>query len=111
MSKHTAGPWRFWTQRRPGKEDTCTFQNLDGVEVLRAVTVTITEADAWLIATAPDLLAALQKVMALNAPFTGNPSHAELIEFWQDEKEQGRGAADDMLAALAAIAKATWTTS
>lgn len=60
MSKHTAGPWRFWTQRRPGKEDTCTFQNLDGVEVLRAVTVTITEADARLIAAAPDLLAALQ---------------------------------------------------
>lgn len=64
MSKHTAGPWRFWTQRRPGKEDTCTFQNLDGVEVLRAVTVTITEADARLIAAAPDLLAALEKIAA-----------------------------------------------
>lgn len=64
MRKHTAGPWRFWTQRRPGKEDTCTFQNLDGVEVLRAVTVTITEADARLIKAAPDLLAALEKIAA-----------------------------------------------
>lgn len=60
MSKHTAGPWRYWTQKRTGGEGTCTFQNLKGEEVLRAVTVTITEADARLIAAAPDLLDALQ---------------------------------------------------
>lgn len=60
MSAHTPGPWRFWTQKRTVGEDTCTFQNLKGEEVLRAVTVTITEADAWLIAAAPELLAALR---------------------------------------------------
>lgn len=61
MSKHTPGPWRYWTQRR-NPEDTCTFQNLQGAEVLRAVTVTLTEADARLIAAAPDLLGALEEL-------------------------------------------------
>jgi hypothetical protein len=61
MSKHTPGPWRYWTQSRAGRgEDTCTFVSADNTEVLRAVTKTITEADARLIAAAPDLLEALQ---------------------------------------------------
>lgn len=63
MSKHTEGPWRFWTQKRTGGEDTCTFQNLKGEEVLRAVTVTLTEADARLISAAPELLAALEVIL------------------------------------------------
>lgn len=61
--KHTPGPWRFWRQTRTGSEGTCTFQNLKGEEVLRAVTVTLTEADARLIAAAPELLAALRDVI------------------------------------------------
>lgn len=63
MSNHTAGPWRYWTQKRTAGEDTCTFQNLNGEEVLRAVTVTLAEADARLIAAAPELLAALRDVI------------------------------------------------
>jgi hypothetical protein len=64
MSKHTPGPWRYWTQSRAGRgEDTCTFVSADSTEVLRAVTKTITEADADLIAAAPDLLEALKLVM------------------------------------------------
>lgn len=63
MSKHTEGPWRYWTQKRTGGEDTCTFQNLKGEEVLRAVTMTLTEADACLIAAAPELLSALKDII------------------------------------------------
>jgi len=63
MSKHTEGPWRFWKQTRTGSEGTCTFQNLKGEEVLRAVTVTLTEADACLIAAAPELLSALKDII------------------------------------------------
>lgn len=50
MSARTKGPWRYWVQRRPQSEDTCTFQNEQGEEVLRAVTTTLREADARLIA-------------------------------------------------------------
>lgn len=62
------------------------------------------EANACLIAAAPDLLEALQRT--LYQPLTGNPSHERLVEFWEYEKTQGRGDADDMLFALAAIKKA-----
>jgi hypothetical protein len=65
MSKHTKGPWRYWTQRRPESEDTCTFVSIDGTEILRAVTKTMTEADARLIAAAPDLLEALEDLLPL----------------------------------------------
>jgi hypothetical protein len=64
IDKHTPGPWRYWTQRRPESEDTCTFRSVGGAEVLRAVTVTVTEADARLIAAAPDLLGCCRKALA-----------------------------------------------
>lgn len=65
-TKHTPGPWRYWTQRRPEAEDTCTFRNLAGEEILRAVTVTLTEEDARLIAAAPELLEALQELVEVS---------------------------------------------
>jgi hypothetical protein len=49
-------------------------------------------------------LAALTRLVARHTPFTGHPSHAALVEFWEAEKAQGRGEADDQLFALAAIA-------
>lgn len=85
-TQHTPGPWRYWTQRRPNGEDTCTFRNLDGAEVLRAVTVTLTEADARLIAAAPELLKALTAARSMLAICAGPiPSNDELraIE-WSD---------------------------
>lgn len=110
-TKHTPGPWMackpedaLHAVRRPSDH------NLLGMiicDVGYGETVDVNVANARLIAAAPDLLGALQKVMAHNVPLTGNPTHAQQVEFWQDEKEQGRGDADDMLTALAAIAKAT----
>lgn len=53
-----------------------------------------------------ELLLALRRVIDIECPLTGNPTHAELVEHWKYEKSQGRGEADDRLFALAVIAKA-----
>ena len=58
-----------------------------------------------------ELLAALRRVMDIDTPITGNPTHAQLVEYWEYEKSQCRGEADDRLFALAAIAKATGETT
>lgn len=78
---------------------------LEGVcSMMGSVSRPIPKANAALIAAAPDLLEALQRT--LYQPLTGNPSYEGLVEFWEYEKEQGRGEADDMLFALATIEKA-----
>ena len=52
------------------------------------------------------LLAALELLLDIRCPITGNPSHADLVEHWEYEKEEGDGEADANLQALAAIAAA-----
>jgi len=52
------------------------------------------------------LLAALESILDNYCPLTGNPTHDDLVEFWEDEKAEGRGDADIQLNALAAIAAA-----
>lgn len=52
------------------------------------------------------LLAALQELIDIRCPLTGWPSHAELVEHWEDEKAEGNGEASANLQALAAIAAA-----
>lgn len=52
------------------------------------------------------LLAALELLLDIRCPITGNPSHADLVEHWEYEKEEGNGEADANLQALAAIAAA-----
>lgn len=65
-----------------------------------------TAANAALIKSAPKLLEALRRILDLDCPLTGDPSRAELIEFWEYEQSQGNGAAEDNLFALAVIAEA-----
>lgn len=65
------------------------------------------DADAALIAAAPDLLEALRRLMILNCPLTGNPSTETLLRHWEYEKAEGNGAAKYYLFALVALAKAT----
>lgn len=54
-----------------------------------------------------ELLHALKRIMDNDCPLSGNPSHSVIVEYWEYEKSQGRGEAEDRLFALAAIAKAT----
>ena len=63
------------------------------------------EANARLIAAAPELLGAL--IGLLPQTFTGNPSRKQEVEHWEREKNLGNGHAEAVLAAYAAIAKAT----
>ena len=62
---------------------------------------------ARLISAALELLEACERLMDIHCPLTGNPSREQLVAFWEYEKTQGRGEADDQLFALAAISKAT----
>lgn len=49
---------------------------------------------------------ALQRMVAMDCPLTGNPSISELIDHWQYEQSQGNGAAEDNLFALSVLAEA-----
>ena len=103
MSKHTQGNWEarnyeihVWGRgciaRIPLVNDGGTFESQENIR---------------LIAAAPKLLEALTRVLANNCPITGNPSRQKLKQFWEGERMEGRGEADDMLFALDAISQAT----
>ncbi|MNR21402.1 hypothetical protein D3C85_1383010 [compost metagenome] len=64
------------------------------------------EENARLESAAPKLLKALQNMLELERPLTGNPSRERLIEHWEYEQSQGNGAAEYHLSAWAAIAEA-----
>lgn len=53
-----------------------------------------------------ELLEAVERLVQLNMPLTGNPTHEQLVEFWQYEKSVGRGEADDQLFVLEVIDRA-----
>lgn len=117
MSKPTPGPWTWMpyfddqrylaaTQRVDNSPTwDCAVLAADGAE--GDLYIRVRDADSRLIAAAPELLEALQRIMVNHCPLAGNPSHDRLSAFWEYEKTQGRGEADDQLFALAAIAKAT----
>jgi hypothetical protein len=113
-SKFTPGPWAaieieeglFHVHSPKGERHNpvpvaVLDHHRDGHEATRTVT---TPANAHLIAAAPEMYEALQRLMP--HPLTGNPSEKTLREFWEYEKSQGRGEAEDVLFAMDAIAKA-----
>jgi len=105
---HTPGPW---IAEPDGVNDWKVRSEDYGTVVHRncypAPTVdTTVEADARLIAAAPELLEALQRILAIHCPLAGTPSNKSLVAFWEHEQSEGRGEAGDQLFALSAIAKA-----
>lgn len=115
MSKHTPGPWMVSEKGPFRKQQVPTVYAADSDLRYIAFCADPNEmntsptdnlANAYLIAAAPDLLEAIQRLMANHCPLTGIQTHESLVDFWEYEKTQGRGEADDELFALAAIAKA-----
>lgn len=109
MSKHTAGPWEWVGDNLEQSENyadviassvSCGAWCQGGM-----VNLVISDADRALIAAAPDLLEALHGL--LPNTFTNNPTRAEEVAHWTREHELGNGKAKYVLAAYAAIAKAT----
>lgn len=113
MNKHTPGPWKVVADEqydRFAEADRIVgydIKSADG-EIVGSEGISgdseINLANAHLIAAAPDLLDALERI--LEQPLTGNPSHKRLIEHWEYERSLGNGYAKDQLFALSAIAKA-----
>ena len=115
MTNHTPGPWYAEEQDYDSSSYYIRGSDNNGkrltwgkgaVAHIPRSTVMPMEANAILIAEAPNLLAALCRIMDKLCPFTGTPSNKTLVEFWDSEKKNGRGEADDMLFALNTIAKA-----
>lgn len=96
MSKHTPGPWHVANgcQIRSDKHQVAKVWMMRDGEGL---------ANAALMAEAPRLLEAVERLVNLNLPLTGNPTHEQLVEFWEYEKTVGRGEADDQLFVLSVL--------
>ena len=107
MIAHTPGPWRYWKCSGGSPDADYVHIAAGGLDVADVRINSVTEDDLRLMVAAPLLLDALKRMMAMNCPLTGNPSHQTLVEFWEYEKTQGRGEADDQLFALSAIFRAT----
>jgi hypothetical protein len=108
MAGHTVGPWKHVTD----DGSVGTVEGVDGWAVALAQSRPNDprheerQANARLIAAAPDLLKALRMMMKLECPLTGKPSHETLVKHWEYEKSEGNGAADYYLFAMEALAKA-----
>ena len=96
---HTSGPWREHSHRQIGPDAGIVCEVWSAIGETDADRIAQADANARLIAAAPDLLEALQEMVA---------GDAEAIE---DAKRLGVPFPDEMLAAYhkarAAIAKAT----
>ncbi len=101
-TKFTPGPWQW---------------NPDGTMLFGPSFTIFRDARWWngqdgdrhLIAAAPELFKALVNLLPCTStrrdPRDPN-SWSEEVDFWESEREQGRGSADDVLAAYAALRKA-----
>ena len=86
MSKHTPGPWRYWECRvdssaNPPMYDYAQFANSKQDHVFRAPLLYLREADARLIAAAPDLLEACVAYLAdrAEAGCTSDPASVKAM--------------------------------
>jgi hypothetical protein len=87
MNKHTPGPWRYWRCRVdsravPPMYDYAQFANQEGVHVFRAPLLYLSEADARLIAVAPEMFEALQAIACDGLSMYGSPT--DMLEKFQD---------------------------
>ena len=91
MSKHTPGPWKVNAQRSSGWMDNGVyiFAGTNIARVYRDLGQDVQEANAHLIAAAPDLLAALKELRTyvlgeapslLNGDLGGNGSLSDQID-------------------------------
>lgn len=87
MSKHTKGPWTWWSKNngRPAKYDLCKLHGLNGHQIFsayggdgcRALGRDVEAmANARLIAAAPDLLEALKSMLEGAEEMGGTTSRA-----------------------------------
>ena len=65
MTTHTPGPWRIGTPPTNGEQTIGTLQGLMVAVVTTGVGFTETQANARLIAAAPELLLAVQELLSL----------------------------------------------
>ena len=105
-TSHTPGPWNLCSGDAGNHFNIESREYVnDGFEIAK-LRGPDRKANARLIAAAPELLEALQRILAIHCPLTGDPSHETLVAFWEREQSEGRGEAGDQLFALSAIAKA-----
>lgn len=112
-AQHTPGPWKLETDEKRYDDASLVIYDSDGNALMGNAPyypwVPDNKSDWLLIAAAPELLEALQGLIPVT--FTGNPTRAEEVAHWTREKELGNGNAAAVLAAYAAIAKATGSAS
>ena len=104
MNEHTPIPWYMGPHSTHGD---CYYELYDAVgDSIAHVSCrpgAEAEYNARLLLAAPSLLEAVERLVKLNMPLTGNPTHEHLVEFWEYEKTQGRGEADDQLFVLSVL--------
>jgi hypothetical protein len=112
-ARHTEGPWRVRTEigtfgdvvdANDAPLAQAQLRQGDAGSWLANGGQPERQANAHLIAAAPELLAALKGL--LPQTFVGDHPVERIVKHWEYEREQGNGLAPFVLAAYAAIAKA-----
>ena len=106
MSKYTPGPWKAYRISKPDNPDTGCYVGIEGGKAITGWgQVTQTEANARLIAAAPQLLEACEaaeKYISMDNHF--NSSYFN-FEFTEEELENQREDAEVLLQAAIAAAQ------
>lgn len=104
MSDHTKGAWYMQSGSQHGDCDYSIYDEIgEDIAHVSCRPGAEASANARLLRASPLLLEALERLVKLDMPLTGDPSHERLVEFWEWEKTQGREEADDQLFVLTAL--------